>query len=187
MGKVYNDGITVGNGFEPTAAVPLDFRTVVKTHSDLDTVSSVYKGLSVFVEDEEKSYKYLGLDEDNNRIWEPDGGNGTKYLNVYQQEITVGAKTGVENIFISTNTDWTIQCDADWLYLSHTSGTNCAMVQVRYDYNETGQDRTATITVVANGQQNSIITFNQLKVLPISVNLSTGNELRITSDNNIRV
>ncbi len=75
MGKVYNDGITVGNGFEPTAAVPLDFRTVVKTHSDLDTVSSVYKGLSVFVEDEEKSYKYLGLDEDNNRIWEPDGGN----------------------------------------------------------------------------------------------------------------
>ncbi len=109
-----------------------------------------------------------------------------KYLNVYQQEITVGAKTGVENIFISTNTDWTIQCDADWLYLSHTSGTNCALLQVRYDYNETGQDRTATITVVANGQQNSII-FNQLKVLHISVNLSTGDELRITSDNNIRV
>lgn len=107
-------------------------------------------------------------------------------LHVYQEEITVGAKTGVENIFISTNTDWTVACDADWIYLSHTSGENCAMIQVRYDYNDTGQDRTATITISANGQQNGI-TFNQLKVLSTSVNLSANGEVRLTTDNNIRV
>ena len=60
--KYFGTNIPVASGFDIAANRPLDPRTVVETYSDLATIPAIqlYAGLTVYIEDEEKSYFYNG-------------------------------------------------------------------------------------------------------------------------------
>ena len=65
MAIEFSKGIGVVSGFSLGAAAPLDYRDVVATHADLQNHidgNRVYKGMRVFVEDENTLYMYDGTE-----------------------------------------------------------------------------------------------------------------------------
>lgn len=60
--KYFGKGIPVAAGFDLGSQAPLDARTVVTAYSDLATIPDIqkYKGLEVYVEAEDKKYRWNG-------------------------------------------------------------------------------------------------------------------------------
>ena len=54
--KYFGKGISVGSGFDLGANLPLDNRTVAATIVERDSIPAIqlYKGLTVYVEEEQK-------------------------------------------------------------------------------------------------------------------------------------
>lgn len=69
MGKIYNNLISTTAGFNYASQQPLDDREVVQSHEDLDALVSSYssyKGMRVYVVDDQKSYELSA-----NNTWTP--------------------------------------------------------------------------------------------------------------------
>ena len=68
---------------------------------------------------------------------------------------------GETNITISSRADWSISSDADWFTASPSSGKRGRKKVSLITYpNETGRDRTATVTIIADGEEH-IFTVRQ--------------------------
>lgn len=104
------------------------------------------------------------------RFWKWGGGTGQFKLCLTEpphfvlspSNITVPYTGGSSSITVSasSNITWTVSDNASWLTLSPTTGTGNGTVSVSYSANANGA-RTATITGIANGLPNQVVTFNQ--------------------------
>lgn len=74
--KYFGKGISVGSGFDLGANLPLDNRTVAATIVERDSIPAIqlYKGLTVYVEEEQKTYTLVAFDADgSNKVWKTAG------------------------------------------------------------------------------------------------------------------
>lgn len=65
---------------------------------------------------------------------------------------------------ISANCSWTITKDADWLTVTPTSGTNTQTVTVSASKNETGESRSAILTIKGGSLPEKKVTVTQPKI-----------------------
>jgi hypothetical protein len=72
---------------------------------------------------------------------------------------------GVDSLAITSNADWVIEEDADWITLSKTSGNSNAVVSVTVTENTVTTARNATITVKVAGLADVKIEVTQSKAL----------------------
>ncbi len=72
-------------------------------------------------------------------------------LTVGRELINVGSEQGVEGCNITSNTDWTIVTDADWLRVFPASGSGNQSFDISYDANNDYFDRTGTLTISGSG------------------------------------
>ncbi len=70
------------------------------------------------------------------------------------------ATGGTEEFTITSNVDWTISEDYDWVSVSPTTGSGIATISVTVDANETFEERSATITVTG-GDLTRSLSFSQ--------------------------
>lgn len=79
---------------------------------------------------------------------------------------------GIQTFIILSNTEWTVNCDADWLVVSPSTGTGDATVTVNATHN-TGSERFATITIIGH-EMTECVTVLQMGYTPppIPSNLS---------------
>lgn len=74
--KYFGKGISVGSGFDLGANLPLDNRTVAATIVERDSIPAIqlYKGLTVYVEEEQKTYTLVAFNADgSNKVWKTAG------------------------------------------------------------------------------------------------------------------
>ena len=69
-----------------------------------------------------------------------------EYINVSGQ-LNFQGEVGEATMNITANCEWTISKDAEWVSVNPTSGSNNQEVTVSVTANNTGSDRSATITV----------------------------------------
>ena len=62
----------------------------------------------------------------------------------------VGSQQGSTNFYVTSNTAWTAQSDADWCVVT-TSGNGNGTLTASYEENPSGDDRTANISITAEG------------------------------------
>lgn len=82
---------TLTSNIEPKVGAPLDARTVVKLKTDLtanNTFPYPYKGLTVFVEEENKKYTLIGADTTNIDNWVEEGSASTGGHTIVDPEST---------------------------------------------------------------------------------------------------
>lgn len=84
-----------------------------------------------------------------------------EYINTISRLEFQGA-AGEESLSITANCDWTISKDADWVTVNPASGSQNQEITVSVTVNNTGADRTATITV-KGGVLSKKITVTQAK------------------------
>jgi hypothetical protein len=82
--------------------------------------------------------------------------------NVDKTTLQFSYSGGVDSIKITSNTDWTVEKDAEWIKLSLTVGKGDAIVKVTVDdENTTKEQRNGTITFKAAGLAETKITVTQ--------------------------
>ena len=69
------------------------------------------------------------------------------YINVASSVNITRAEAASSTIDISSNIDWNVKSDQSWLTVKKASGTGNEGIAVSYTKNDTGVDRTATLTV----------------------------------------
>jgi hypothetical protein len=84
---------------------------------------------------------------------------------VDKQSLQFSSDGGTDSITITSNTDWTVEENADWITLSPTSGNANALVLFNVTENTTTTQRTATVTVKARGLSDIEIRVEQSKAL----------------------
>lgn len=95
-------------------------------------------------------------------------------LTVSTDELDVEADAGSTSFSVTSNTTWSISCDANWLTISPSSGSNNSSVTVNYSANTSTSERTATITITGTGVDAKTITVTQeaivasISVVPVS-------------------
>lgn len=104
------------------------------------------------------------------RFWKWNGGTGQFKLCLTEPPHFVLSPTVIDvpysggsssiNVYASSNITWTVSDNVSWLTLNPTTGTGNSTITLSYSTNANGP-RTATITGVANGLPNSVVTFNQ--------------------------
>ena len=82
------------------------------------------------------------------------------YVTANPSTITVDPLMGVEEIAVSSNTDWTASSSCDWITLSQTSGSDDATVSIVVAENM-GDERSCTVTFTCESGS-STVTINQL-------------------------
>lgn len=75
----------------------------------------------------------------------------TPYLSVTPPNQAVGSEEGNTTFEITSNINWSITDDADWLVVSPSNGSNDDTITADYEENPTIDSRTATITASGNG------------------------------------
>ena len=85
-----------------------------------------------------------------------------EYINTISRLEFQGA-AGEASLSITANCDWTISKDADWVTVNPASGSQHQEVTVTVTANNTGADRTATITVKGSDFLAKKITVTQAK------------------------
>lgn len=76
-----------------------------------------------------------------------DDNDSTPRLNVNTQDVVLSFTGDPQYFTIESNTDWTIETDADWLTVSQTSGVGSATIEVSASKIKSAEERTASITV----------------------------------------
>ena len=87
----------------------------------------------------------------------------TPVLNLSTESISVGNGSGTTSFTLSTNEDWTVSSDQNWLSFSPASGLPAedATVTVTVQASNVYEPRTATITVATTSGLNRYITVTQ--------------------------
>ncbi len=116
------------------------------------------------------------------RFWKYGGGTGQFKLCLTEpphfvlspSTISVPYNGGSTNISVSAspNITWSVSDNASWLTLSPTTGTGNGTITVNYSANANGS-RNATITGIANGLPNRVVTFQQLGYVAASFTSSS--------------
>lgn len=88
-------------------------------------------------------------------------------LTITKPEINISDARSAEVIAFTTNMDWTAKSSANWCTISPASGdASNARINVVVDANDTFDDRTCTLTIMAGGLSKSV-TINQQSNLGI--------------------
>lgn len=85
-----------------------------------------------------------------------------EYINTISK-LDFQREAGEGSLSITANCDWTISKDADWVTVNPASGSQSQEVTVTVTSNNTGADRTATITVKGSDFLAKKITVTQAK------------------------
>ena len=72
------------------------------------------------------------------------------YLRLDLQEKKVQNSAGSFEVYISSNTTWTIESQSEWIKTSRTSGKGNLSVRINYEANESGK-RTGALLFKADG------------------------------------
>ena len=73
-----------------------------------------------------------------------------EYINV-TSKLDFKSEGGDTEVTVSASCDWTVSKDADWVSVSPTSGSKNQSITVTVSRNNSGYDRTATITLKGSG------------------------------------
>ena len=96
----------------------------------------------------------------------------TSHLSISKSEINFNIDASNTSFDITSNVNWTVSENADWLSLNKSSGSNNETVEATVLDNSSGSDRTATITVLeVDGTLSATIAVNQSTATfnPISI------------------
>lgn len=108
--------------------------------------------------------------EDNNVAWSQlEVTENASYLSVEPSIKDVGYEQGSFTANVTSNIDWEVVENCDWLSCDPTSGQNDATFAVLYEENITGSIRSCTITVSGDGLSDNLI-VNQDFAVSISEN-----------------
>ncbi len=87
---------------------------------------------------------------------------GAATLSILPTTLDIGATEGSTATFnITSNTNWTILSDQDWLSVNPASGTGDSIITVTAQANPSASARTAIVTVSATGVDSQTITVTQ--------------------------
>jgi hypothetical protein len=87
---------------------------------------------------------------------------GVATLSILPTTLDIGATEGSTATFnITSNTNWTILSDQDWLSVNPASGTGDSIITVTAQANPSASARTAIVTVSATGVDSQTITVTQ--------------------------
>jgi len=84
-----------------------------------------------------------------------------KSLNITPLNRNIGAEAGTTTFTISSNTDWTIDDDSDWLTVNPSSGTGDATIIATYTENTLTAQRVGTITISGTEVSSQQVTITQ--------------------------
>lgn len=70
-------------------------------------------------------------------------------FSIDKQTINANSSAQEENISVNTNGKWNVSCDASWITVSPTIGTNSSSVKVSITENATPDDRNATLVFMS--------------------------------------
>jgi hypothetical protein len=87
--------------------------------------------------------------------------NGINSLTVTPYNRNAGAEAGSTTFTISSNTIWTIACDADWVALDPSAGNDDGTLSATFKANITALMRIATITISGAGISSQQVTITQ--------------------------
>lgn len=85
---------------------------------------------------------FIGCDEDENIA--------PKTIEVNPSSISSTKEGGLSQVVVTSNTSWTVSCNANWCKINPSSGNDNQTLSVDCEAN-TGDTRSATITVSADG------------------------------------
>lgn len=174
------------SNIEPKVGAPLDARTIVKLKTDL-TVSGTfdypYKGLTVFVEEENKKYTLIGLDPTVSSNWIEESASGAAADITYDNTTSQLQSTNVQDAIDELNakpagvqSDWTEDDTSDLSYIKNKPEN---LVQdANYVHTDNNYDDTSKGKVDALGTAST-------KDIPTSGDASTtqvvmGNDTRLS-------
>jgi uncharacterized protein (TIGR02145 family) len=83
------------------------------------------------------------------------------YLSIDPGILNLGSSENSACFSISSNTNWTVSEDADWLSVSDLSGSGNGMITVTADDNLSAAARSATLTVIGSGAGSRTVTVRQ--------------------------
>ena len=72
-------------------------------------------------------------------------------LDISEENISVGYGSGNTTFAVTSNTDWTVNKDAEWINVSPSNGSGDGTVAVTYEENPNTVQRSGTITVTGGG------------------------------------
>ena len=103
---------------------------------------------------------------------------GAATLSILPTTLDIGATEGSTATFnITSNTNWTILSDQDWLSVNPASGTGDSIITVTAQANPLSTTRTATVTVSGSGVTSQTVTVTQaagaatLSILPTTLDI----------------
>jgi stress response protein SCP2 len=110
----------------------------------------------------------------------------TPVLSVSSNSLDIAAEENSTVTFdISSNTNWDIECDMNWVTLSSVTGSGDSLIQVTAIANPNVTERTATITISGTGLESKMITIVQSGATPV-LSVSS-NSLDIAAEENSTV
>ena len=120
---------TLTSNIEPKVGAPLDARTIVKLKTDLTasgTFDYPYKGLTVFVEEENKKYTLIGADPTVSANWMEESASGAAADITYDNTTSQLQSTNVQDAIDELNakpagvqSDWTEDDTSDLSYIQN--------------------------------------------------------------------
>ncbi len=75
-------------------------------------------------------------------------GEGNAQLDVEITSLTLPAEAGITSFDITSNTEWSISCSADWMQIIPTSGSGSTRVLCSYSANTTAKGRNTKIEIM---------------------------------------
>lgn len=97
-----------------------------------------------------------------------------EYINVISK-LDFKSEGGDTEVAVSASCDWTVSKDADWVSVSPTTGSKNQSITVTVSRNNSGYDRTATITLKGSGNNlEKKISVTQAKTADSSLIPSSG-------------
>ena len=103
-------------------------------------------------------------------------GNGT-YLTVSTKNLSVDYALGSTTFTITSNTNWNVSDDAEWLSVSPASGSGSGTVTVSYTVNPNTAQRSGTVNVAGGGITDTIIVIQEAQPFMLTAspsNISVG-------------
>jgi len=100
--------------------------------------------------------------------------NLVNYLAANASQLYIGKEGDVRGVMISSNIDWTVMSNVDWISTDFTSGSGDTQLKVTVDVNESPVERSGTLTITG-GEESVTIEVFQDPGGPVSVleNLNT--------------
>jgi len=103
-----------------------------------------------------------------------------KFLTVSPTDQSVGPEAGRVSFIISSNTEWTVSDDSEWITIGCTTGgTGNGTLTLLFSANNTNLPRTGTITIIGNDVDVISVTITQAGITSLSVapgNQNVGSE-----------